>query len=151
MVWPSREPRGRQWPHCVAEVPLVSMTLPATETGRSKMAECREPCWCLSWFKQGSFDPFLEAAFLRGLISELGALKRRGSSAALRESNGARGGEGGEASVWEKKSEGVSLLSSCSSEVQLGLPRGETEMFDSSKSPGSSFCFKKLQEEKGKN
>lgn len=76
VVWPSGEPRGRQWPHCVAEVPLVSVTLPATETGRSKMAECREPCWCLSWFKQGSFDPFLEAAFLRGLVSELGALKR---------------------------------------------------------------------------
>lgn len=76
VVWPSGEPRGRQWPHCVAEVPLVSVTLPATETGRSKMAECREPCWCLSWFKQGSFDPFLEAAFLRGLASELGGLKR---------------------------------------------------------------------------
>lgn len=42
MVWPSGEPRGRQWPHCVAEVPLVSVTLPATETGRSKMAEHRE-------------------------------------------------------------------------------------------------------------
>lgn len=65
VVWPSGEPRGRQWPHCVPEVPLVSMTLPATETGRSKMAECRAPCWCLSWLKQGSFDPFLEAAFLR--------------------------------------------------------------------------------------
>lgn len=80
VVWPSGEPRGRQWPHCVAEVPLVSLTLPATETGRSKMAECREPCWCLSWFKQGSFDPFLEAAFLRGLMSELGGLKRGGKA-----------------------------------------------------------------------
>lgn len=68
MVWPSGEPRGRQWPHCVAEVPLVSMTLPATEAGRSKMAECREPRWCLSWFKQDSFDLsfFLEAAFYLG-------------------------------------------------------------------------------------
>lgn len=33
------EPRGKQWPLCVAQVPLVSVTLPATETGRSKMAE----------------------------------------------------------------------------------------------------------------
>lgn len=49
VVWPSGELRGRQWPHCVAEVPLVSMTLPATETGRSKMAAHGEPCWCLSF------------------------------------------------------------------------------------------------------
>lgn len=48
VVWPSGESWGRQWPHCVAEVPLVSMTLPATETGRSKMAERRESRWCLS-------------------------------------------------------------------------------------------------------
>lgn len=49
VVWPRGELWARQWPHCVAEVPLVSMTLPATETGRSKMAEHGEPCWCLSF------------------------------------------------------------------------------------------------------
>lgn len=75
VVWPSGEPRGRQWPHCVAEVPLVSMTLPATETGRSKMAEHREPCWCLSCFERGSFDPFWMQLFFGGIISELGVLK----------------------------------------------------------------------------
>lgn len=63
VVWPSGEPRGRQWPHCVAEVPLVSMTLPATEAGRSKMAERVDPCWCSSWFRQGSVDPFSGGSF----------------------------------------------------------------------------------------
>lgn len=43
----------------VAEVPSVSATLPETESGRSKMAECKEPLLVLvrllNW---ASFDPF---------------------------------------------------------------------------------------------
>lgn len=58
VVWPSREPRSGQWQHCAAEVSLVSVTLPANESGRSKMAARRVPCWCLSWSKQASFNPF---------------------------------------------------------------------------------------------
>lgn len=84
VVWPSGEPRGRQWPLCVAEVPLVSVTLPATETGRSKMAECREPRWCLSWLKQGSFDPFfLRQLFSGGSYQSWEVLKAGESSVAL--------------------------------------------------------------------
>lgn len=66
VVWPSGEPRGGQWLHCVTEVPLLSVTLPATETGRSKMAARRAPCWCLSGSKQASFDPFLRGSFSLG-------------------------------------------------------------------------------------
>lgn len=66
VVWPRGETGRRQWPHCATEVPLVSMTLPATETGRSKMAARRAPCWCLSGSKQASLILFLEEAFLWG-------------------------------------------------------------------------------------
>lgn len=111
VVWPSGESWGRQWPHCVAEVPLVSMTLPATETGRSKMAERRESRWCLSWFKQDSFDPFwMQIFFGGGSYQSWEVLKVEKSSAVLRrlicwhfiyfkETDGERGRR---ESMWEK-------------------------------------------------
>lgn len=73
VVWPSGEPRGRQWPHCVAEVPLVSMTLPATETGRSKMAERYERALLvLVMVYTGQFLILFGGSFSSGgLVSEL--------------------------------------------------------------------------------
>lgn len=72
VVWPSGGPRAGQWLHCVTQVPLLSVTLPATETGRSKMAARRASCWCLSGSEQASFDLSFFFLFLRGSFS-LGA------------------------------------------------------------------------------
>lgn len=103
---------------------------------------------------------FLEAAFLRGFIWELGGFRSCGeSSAALlrlicwhfvcfKEVKGARGKKGKESEhVGEVQieSEGLSFVFFLL-EVQFGVPRGGVEMFKSSKSPVSD-C-KKLREEK---
>lgn len=152
VVWPSGESWGRQWPHCVAEVPLVSMTLPATETGRSKMAERRESRWCLSWFKQDSFDPFwMQIFFGGGSYQSWEVLKVEKSSAVLRrlicwhfiyfkETDGERGRR---ESMWEKfkrvmgggDEEGsLSLiLSSSSSKSSLARPEVELRCLKTSK------------------
>lgn len=159
VVWPSGEPLGRQWPHCVAEVPLVSMTLPATETGRSKMAECREPRWCLSCFKQGSFDPFFFFFFWRqlffgGLVSEPGG---KSSAALLRLIcwhficfTGGEGGEAGKGGMWEKlkKSLRVSLLSGCSSKSSSACPEVGERCLNLHKVQGPVSVCQKLQETK---
>lgn len=152
VVWPSGEPRGRQWPHCVAEVPLVSMTLPATETGRSKMAECREPCWCLSCFKQGSFDPFWMQLFFGGFHIRAGRFKSRAVLLRLicwhficfKELKGARGkrGEGEQAcgrSSMRVRGSPFFFFVILLSEVQFGSPTGGIEMLKSSESTRSSF------------
>lgn len=171
VVWPSGESWGRQWPHCVAEVPLVSMTLPATETGRSKMAERRESRWCLSWFKQDSFDPFwMQIFFGGGSYQSWEVLKVEKSSAVLRrlicwhfiyfkETDGERGRR---ESMWEKfkrvmgggDEEGsLSHFVFFLFKVQFGSPRGGTEMFKNfkkkkKKNLRSSFWLKRQKEKK---
>lgn len=170
VVWPSGESWGRQWPHCVAEVPLVSMTLPATETGRSKMAERRESRWCLSWFKQDSFDPFwMQIFFGGGSYQSWEVLKVEKSSAVLRrlicwhfiyfkETDGERGRR---ESMWEKfkrvmgggDEEGsLSLnLSSSSSKSSLARPEVELRCLKTSKKKKnlrSSFWLKRQKEKK---